>query len=92
MCEYFRKPDVASAHQFAVEPTLHGLGIGRALLSVAEDWAASQGFRKLAVDTAEPALHLIELYLKLGYKRVGYVQWPGKLYRSVVLSKAVATK
>ena len=39
------------------------------------------------MDTAEQATHLIELYAKLGYRQVGSVQWTGKVYRSVVLSK-----
>lgn len=39
------------------------------------------------MDTAEQAQHLTKLYTGLGYERVGYVQWTGKVYRSVVLSK-----
>jgi hypothetical protein len=44
---------------------------------------------ELAMDTAEQATHLVELYTRLGYRHVGWVQWPGKVYRSVVLSKPV---
>lgn len=36
---------------------------------------------------SEPATHLVDLYAKLGYQQVAWVQWPGKVYRSVVLSK-----
>lgn len=39
------------------------------------------------MDTAEQAAHLIKRYTGLGYAPVGFVQWPGKVYRSVVLSK-----
>jgi len=86
-CEYFTRKGVAAAHQFAVQPQLQGKGIGKALLAGAERWAKDHGFDELAMDTAEQARHLVELYGRLGYHPVGHVQWPGKVYRSVVLSK-----
>lgn len=89
-CEYFTRAGVAAAHQFGVEPELQSRGIGRALLATAEGWATERGYRELAMDTAEPAEHLIKLYGRLGYKPVGSVQWSGKVYRSVVLSKVLA--
>lgn len=46
-------------------------------------------FKELALDTAEQAQHLIALYAGFGYRHVGFVQWPGKVYRSFVLSKAL---
>ena len=60
------------------------------LLARAEQWAAESGFAELAMDTAEQATHLIELYIRLGYRHVGWVHWQGKVYRSVVLSKLLA--
>ena len=60
------------------------------LLARAERWAAESGFTELAMDTAEQATHLIELYTRLGYRPVGWVQWQGKVYRSVILSKQLA--
>jgi GNAT superfamily N-acetyltransferase len=90
-CEYFTRPGVAAAHQFAVDPEHQGSGIGRMLLQRAEQWAKESGFAELAMDTAEQATHLIDLYARLGYQHVGWVQWPGKVYRSVVLSKHLAT-
>jgi GNAT superfamily N-acetyltransferase len=89
-CEYFTKPGVAAVHQFGVEPSLQSKGIGRALLAKAEAWATERKFRELAMDTAEPAKHLISLYGRLGYEVVGSVQWSGKVYRSAVLSKVLA--
>jgi GNAT superfamily N-acetyltransferase len=88
-CDYFTKPGVAAVHQFGVEPALQGKGIGRALLATSEQWAVARGFRELAMDTAEQAKHLINLYSRLGYEHVAFVQWPGKVYRSVVLSKVL---
>jgi GNAT superfamily N-acetyltransferase len=88
-CEYFTRPRVASARQFAVDPRLQGAGLGSTLLTQAENWASENGYSEIAVDTAEPAQHLVELYSRRGYLQVGWVQWPGKTYRSVVLSKAI---
>ena len=90
-CEYFTRPQVAAAHQFAIHPDHQGKGIGRMLLEHAERWAAQSGFTELAIDTAEQATHLVDLYSRLGYRHVGWVQWPGKVYRSVILSKPLAT-
>lgn len=89
-CAYFTRPGVACAHQFAVDPQHQGNGIGRLLLDRAEQWAREHGFAELAMDTAEPARHLVELYGRLGYRHAGFVQWPGKVYRSVVLSKPLS--
>ncbi len=54
-----------------------------------EAWASRQGYGELALDTAEPATHLVALYEKQGYRPVGTVDWPGKVYRSVVMSKVL---
>lgn len=88
-CEYFRQAHVASARQFAVSPDFQGLGLGGALLEAAEAWAARNGYVEIAIDTAEPARHLVDLYSRRGYLHVGWVQWPGKTYRSVVMSRTI---
>lgn len=88
-CNYFTKPGVASLRQFAVDPEFQGKGIGRALMATCESWAVKTRHAELALDTAEPAAHLVKLYSGLGYIQVGSVQWPGKVYRSVVMSKVL---
>lgn len=89
-CRYFSRPGVASVRQFAVAPERQGTGVGSNLLAKAESWARDQGYSEVAMDTAEPATHLVELYGRRGYLFVDWVQWPGKTYRSVVLSKSLA--
>jgi len=86
-CKYYGRPGVASLRQLAVEPSLQGKGVGRALIAACETWARESGFTELALDTAEPATHLVTLYARLGFAQMGTVQWPGKCYRSVVMSK-----
>lgn len=88
-CAYFQRAGVASFHQFAVDPALQGQGLGRALIAAAEAWARTQGYTEMALDTAEQAQHLIDLYSRQGYHFVEFVQWPGKSYRSVVMAKVL---
>jgi GNAT superfamily N-acetyltransferase len=87
---WYRRHDVASLHQFAVEPALHGNGIGTRLIRWAEDWARAEGFVELALDTAGSAAHLVAYYTARGFRVVESVQWAGKRYRSVILSKPLA--
>jgi GNAT superfamily N-acetyltransferase len=86
-CPWYDRPDVASFGQFAVEPSLQGSGIGSMLLDLAERRARETNAHHLALDTAEPATHLIAYYQKRGYEFVEYTQWDVSNYRSVILSK-----
>ncbi|KPF68050.1 hypothetical protein IP84_11465 [beta proteobacterium AAP99] len=88
-CEATLFTQVASIHQFAVEPALQGQGIGLELIRAAEAIALSHGEPALALDTAEQADHLIAAYQRWGFGIVGHVQWPGKVYRSVLMLKAL---
>jgi GNAT superfamily N-acetyltransferase len=88
-CPYFARPGVASAHQMAVAPRYQGQGIGSRLLDAAEAWARSNGYLEMALDTAEPAKHLVEMYARRGYRHVGVTQGEGKHYRSVFMSKSL---
>jgi GNAT superfamily N-acetyltransferase len=79
--------NVAVMGQFATEPSLQGTGIGSRLMDAAERRAAELGAAEIAMDTAEGATHLVELYQRRGYRLVGHVRWSHANYRSVVLSK-----
>ncbi len=87
LCPYFAHAHVASAHQLAVAPSHQRKGLGTRLLKRAESWALASGYSELVLDTAEPAHHLVSLYERRGYSRVGFVQWEGKRYRSVLMAK-----
>lgn len=86
---WYRNPAVASMHQFAVDPSHQGTGVGRALLRTAEDWARSRRCLQLALDTPEPAEHLRAFYGRRGFLPAERTRILGKSYFSVVLSKAV---
>jgi GNAT superfamily N-acetyltransferase len=88
-CAYFTRDSVATLRQLGVDPLYHGKGIGGLLLASCEAWAREAGFSELALDTAEPARHLLETYERWGFRRVGTVQWDGKVYRSIVLAKTL---
>ena len=57
----------------------------------AETCAERDGAAELALDTAEPARHLIDWYTRLGYRFIEYAQWDVTNYRSVVMSKRLVT-
>jgi GNAT superfamily N-acetyltransferase len=84
---YYRRPGVAVASQFAVAPRLQRRGIGAALMRKVEERAREIGASEIAVDTAEPAQHLVALYERWGYVRVDDVQWGHTNYRSIILAK-----
>jgi GNAT superfamily N-acetyltransferase len=88
-CPYLGHPHVASANQFAVAPSHQKRGIGSRLLERAESWASANGYAELVLDTAEPARHLVALYERKGYRHVGFLQWEGKRYRSVLMAKTL---
>lgn len=88
-CPWYDRPDVASFAQFAVDPAIQAKGIGLQLLKKAETMAVADNAREIALDTAEPATHLVEWYSRLDYRFVEYTQWSHTNYRSVILSKAL---
>jgi GNAT superfamily N-acetyltransferase len=89
-CEHYRRPDVATFGQFAVDPSFQRQGVGSSLLRLVEDAARSEGFAELALDTSERAAGLIRLYESKGFEFVEHVQWESVNYPSVVLSKKLA--
>jgi GNAT superfamily N-acetyltransferase len=88
-CPWYERPDVAGFGQFGVEPALQGNGIGSALLDFVEARAKETGAAELALDTAESANHLIDLYARRGYRIVDNVKWEPVNYRSVIMSKSL---
>jgi GNAT superfamily N-acetyltransferase len=86
-CAWYDRPEVASLGQFAVDPQIQARGTGLQLLNEVERLAVLSGAHELALDTAEPATHLVEWYTRLGYRFIEHAQWSHTNYRSVILSK-----
>ena len=86
-CSWYERSDVATIGQFGVLPSCQGTGTGTRLLRKAETLAIAIGAAELALDTSEGADHLIAWYEREGFRFVEHAQWPGKTYRSVIMSK-----
>jgi GNAT superfamily N-acetyltransferase len=86
-CDSYRRPKVARFGQLALSPEHQGRGGGSKLIAEVERQSREAGATDLALDTAEPALHLIDYYTRRGYLVVEHAQWAGKTYRSVIMSK-----
>lgn len=87
--DWYNRPDVTSFSQFAVDPPFQKQGIGLQLLGIIEQRAVALGVNELACDTAEGASHLIALYTKQGFRKVGMADWGATNYKSVILSKTL---
>lgn len=83
----YRDRGTVHFHQFAIDPDWRGRRVASGLLHEAEEWALARGYRRMAVDMAEPAEELCGFYRYMGYRVVGHVHWPGKTYRSAVMEK-----
>jgi predicted N-acetyltransferase YhbS len=88
-CQWYDRSEVACLGQFAVEPSLQANGLGRRMIALAEHRATATGAREIALDTAEPATHLVGWYIRLGYRFIEHAQWSHTNYLSVILSKAL---
>ncbi|WP_010089331.1 GNAT family N-acetyltransferase [Burkholderia ubonensis] len=86
-CSLYRLDTVASVRQVAVDPGWQGRGVGAMLLSFAEQWAATRGYTLLALDTPQPASHLLAFYRSQGFEIVDVVRLAGKRYDSAILCK-----
>ncbi len=83
----YRQEGVNHFGQFAVEPTLQGAGLGKRLYMTVEDLCRANNVKTLALDTAETAKRLIDLYQRWGFCIVDWVKWAEVNYKSVVMAK-----
>lgn len=90
-CRWYAEPGVFSFGQFAVRPDLQRQGLGAQLIRMLENEALARGATELALDTAEPAVHLRAWYDKLGFRFIEHADWSTTNYRSVILSKTLAS-
>lgn len=89
---HFTAKNTAYVGQFAVLPELKKSGLGSFLMDHCESLACAEGFDGIQLDTAQSAQHLVDWYIKRGYKIVGETQWTGKTYRSYIFEKIFPVK
>lgn len=87
---YFNNQNTAYVGQFAVWPEYKRHGYGTILMDYCENLAKTEVFEGIQLDTAIPAKHLVNWYLKRGYNVIGEQQWEGKTYRSYIFQKDLA--
>ena len=85
-----REDGRAWLNQVAVSPRLRGRGIAADLWRRGHRWAAAQGATSVGVDTAAPAVHLVQLYTAWGFAQVDTIRWPDKVYDSVVMTRLLS--
>lgn len=86
-CDWYDRGDVACFGQFGVEPHLQRHGIGSQLLDTIESETRRRGIPNLSLDTAEEATHLVEMYTRHGFTKIGTVDWEITNYRSILMNK-----
>ncbi|MFJ4591370.1 MULTISPECIES: GNAT family N-acetyltransferase [unclassified Kitasatospora] len=76
--------------QLAVDPTYQGIGLGKRLLTLAEERIVALGSIEAVIDTSAEAIELVAWYRRRGYVPVGTWRWDVTNYESVVLLKDLA--
>lgn len=88
-CDWYKNAHICRFGQFAVKPNLQKQGIGKLLINEVQKIAKTKHKNELSLDTSEKALSLINYYQKNGFRHIGYMQWHGVNYRSVIMSKII---
>ena len=88
---YFTNRNTAYIGQFGINPDYKKSGLGTLLMNHCEALANKEGFEGVQLDTAIPAKHLVNWYLKRGYKIVGQEHYEGKTYDSYVFEKTFSS-
>ncbi len=84
---YFTNKNTLYVSQFGVHPNFKRQGLGKFLMDYCECLAFNEGFSGVQLDTAIPATHLVDWYIRIGYIIVGTQHWEGKTYDSYVFEK-----
>lgn len=88
---FYRQMGVWSLYQFGVLPEYQGRGIASQLHAAAVEHACTNGGTTMALDTADPATELQDLYRHWGYTIIGEHDWrPNTNYLSIVMARPIA--
>lgn len=75
--------------QLAIHPRCKGQGLGSFLMDLCEQLARTERYEAIQLDTAKQASHLVNWYLKRGYRVVGELHWDDKTYDSLIFEKEI---
>ena len=77
-CAFFAvRPGALYIGKLAVEPALHGQGIGRALMAAAEAEARKRGLAALELQTRVELIENHAAFARMGFSRTGLSAHPG---------------
>lgn len=76
-------------HRLAVHPEVQGKGIARKLIAFSEEYARSQGYSSIRMDTYSKNTRVLALYPSLGYERRGEVFFPNRTLSFPVFEKVL---
>lgn len=76
-------------HRLAVHPEVQGKGIARKLIAFSEEYARSQGYSSIRMDTYSKNTRVLALYPSLGYERRGEVFFPDRTASFPVFEKVL---
>jgi GNAT superfamily N-acetyltransferase len=65
--EHYNREEHGHVEDIIVAPEGEGMGVGRALLEKAEEWARGRGYRWLTLNVFAENLRAREVYRRLGY-------------------------
>jgi ribosomal protein S18 acetylase RimI-like enzyme len=81
----YPRDDHLFVENIAIDPSAQGQGLGRALMSFAEQEAARQGYSRMTLVTHEVMTENQAIYARLGYTEVGRRAEDG--YRRIYMEK-----
>ena len=87
LSDYAQQRQTGWLCQVAVAPEFRGRAAAKILFDVACEWATGENIRTVGLDTAVPAEHLAAMYSRWGFAHVDTVQFAGKTYASIVMTK-----
>ena len=62
--------DCAELQKLYLDDSAKGKGCGKELMRITEEWARSAGYKKLYLETHSRLTAAVELYEKLGFRRI----------------------
>ncbi|XP_013414020.1 probable N-acetyltransferase CML2 [Lingula anatina] len=81
-----RRTTVAELKRMAVDPEYRRMGVAKALLDTAIEFAKQQGYDVIILDTSEIQQEAMRFYLKCGFEEIGVTRL---LFSSSVLSDTI---